>query len=246
MSFAKWSCVGLMALALTGVVRADAVEEVEKKLIEAHSKLKSYTSKTKTVQNFDMPGGNKMSSDYGGTVEWKRDGEKQMFRTEMKGTTNQSMAGKDNKMDVSVLMVSDGEFLYTLSEQKPADAPGQKMATKQKPDSAMTGDPKKLFEKIHSDNTINMLPEEKVDGVSSIVFEVIPKNTAEGPVAKSVMYFAKDTGINVKVVGKDKEGKDVFTNTSTDIKVNADIPNDRFVFKAPEGVQVMDMTGATP
>ena len=241
MSFAKWSCTCLIAASLISVVRADPVEDVEKKLVEAHSKMKSYTSKTKTVQNFDMGGGNKMSSDYGGTVEWKRDGDKQKFRTEMKGTTNQSMGGTDNKMEVSVLMVSDGEFLYTLSEQM-----GQKMATKQKPDAAMTGDPKKLFEKIHADNTVSILPEEKVDGVSTVVFEVVPKNTADGPVAKSIMYFAKDTGINVKVVGKDKEGKDVFTNTSTDIKVNTEIANDRFVFKAPEGVQVMDMTAASP
>lgn len=240
MSFAKWSCAGLMALSLTGVVQAQSLEDVEKKLIEAHSKLKSYTSKTKTVQNFDM-GGNKMSSDYGGTVEWKRDGDKQMFRTEMKGTTTQSMGGTDNKMEVSVLMISDGNFLYTLSEQM-----GQKMATKQKPDTAMTGDPQKLFEKIRADNDVKVLPDEKVDGASTIVLEVTPKDSADGPVAKSVMYFAKDTGINVKVVGKDKEGKEVFTNTSTDIKVNTEIPKDRFVFTAPEGVQVMDMTGSSP
>ncbi len=241
MSLAKWSCACLMAVALTGVVRADEIEDVEKKLVEAHSKMKTYTSKTKTVQNFDMGQGNKMSSEYGGNIEWKRDGEKQMFRTEMKGTTTTSMGGTDNKMEVSVLMVSDGSFLYTLSEQM-----GQKMATKQKPDTAMTGDPKKLFEKIHADNTVKMLPEEKVDGMSVIVFEVTPKDVAGSPVAKSIMYFAKDTGINVKVVGKDKDGKDVFTNTSTDVKLNTEIAGDRFVFKAPEGVQVMDMTGAAP
>lgn len=242
MSFVKWSCVGLMALSLAGVARAaDSLEDVEKKLVEAHSKMKSYTSKTKTVQSFDMGGGNKMSSDYGGNIEWKREGEKQMFRTEMKGTTTQSMGGTDNKMEVSVLMISDGDFLYTLSEQM-----GQKMATKQKPDTAMAGDPKKLFEKIRADNEVKVLPEEKLDGASVIVLEVIPKNTADGPVAKSMMYFAKDTGINVKVVGKDKDGKEVFTNTSTDIKLNTEIAKDRFVFKAPEGVQVMDMTGAAP
>jgi len=243
MSLAKWSCACLMAVSLTAVVRAgDSVEDVEKKLVEAHSKIKSYTSKTKTVQNFDMGQGNKMSSDYGGTIEWKRDGEKHLFRTEMKGTTTQSMGGTDNKMDVSVLMISDGNFLYSLSEQM-----GQKMAIKQKPDTSMTGDPKKLFDKIHSDNTVNLLPDEKVDGVSAVVFEVIPKDeSGGGPVAKSIMYFAKDTGINVKVVGKDKDGKEVFTNSSTDIKLNTEIPNDRFVFTAPEGVEVMDMTGSTP
>jgi outer membrane lipoprotein-sorting protein len=121
---------------------------------------------------------------------------------------------------------------------------GQKMATKQKPEVAATGDPKELFKKMHSDNTVKMLPDEKVDGVSTVVFEVVPKDVAGSPVAKSIMYFAKDTGINVKVVGKDKDGKDVFSNMSTDIKLNTEIANDHFVFKAPEGVQVMDMTGS--
>jgi outer membrane lipoprotein-sorting protein len=231
-----------MAVSFTGVVRAaDSIEDVEKKLIEAHSKMKSYTCKTKMVQNFDMGQGNKMSSDFNGNFEWKRDGEKQMFRTEMKGTTTTSMGGTDNKTEVNVLMVSDGSFLHTLSEQM-----GQKMATKQKPDTTMTGDPKKLFEKFRTENTVKLLPEEKVDGVSAVVLEVVPKDASASPVAKSVMYFAKDTGINIKMVGKDKDGKEVLTTSSTDIKMNTELANDRFVFKAPEGVQVMDMTGAAP
>lgn len=241
MSFAKWSLAGLMTISLASVVQAQSLEDVEKKLVEAHSKIKSYTSKTKTTQSFDMGGGNKMSSDYGGTVEWKRDGEKTKFRTEMKGTTIQNMGGTENKMDVSVLMVSDGDALYTLSEQM-----GQKMATKQKPDTAMTGDPKKLFEKIKADNEVKVLPEEKVDGAAAVVLEVTPKSADQSPIAKSVMYFAKDTGINVKVVGKDKDGKEVFTNSVSDVKTSVDIAADRFVFKAPEGVQVMDMTAQTP
>ena len=241
MSFAKWSFAAVMAIAFTGVVQAQSLDDVEKKLVEAHSKLKSYTSKTKTTQSFDMGGGNKMSSDYGGTVEWKRDGDKTKFRTEMKGTTVQNMGGTENKMDVSVLMISDGDALYTLSEQM-----GQKMATKQKPDTAMTGDPSKLFEKIKAENNVKVVGDEKVDGMATIVLEVIPKNVDQNPVAKSLMYFAKDTGINVKIVGKDKDGKDVFTNTSSDIKMNVDLAADRFVFKAPEGVEVMDMTGQTP
>lgn len=238
MSLARWSFACLLAVSLTGTVRAQSLEDVEKKLVDAHSKMKSYTSKTKTVQNFDMGGGNKVNVDYGGTVEWKRDGDKQMFRTEMKGTTTM---GDQPKMEVSVLMVSDGDFLYTVSTQM-----GQTSAMKQKPDTSVTGDPKKLFEKIKADNTVKVLPDAKVDGVDTYVLEVTPKQADAGPVAKSTMYFAKDTGINVKIVGVDKDGKEVFTNTSTDIKLNTEISKDRFAFKAPEGVQVIDMTGSTP
>lgn len=188
-----------------------------------------------------MGGGNLMSSNYGGTIEWKRAGDKTKFRTEMKGTTTQNMGGTENKMDVSVLMVSNGDFVYTLSEQM-----GQKMATKQKPDPAMAGEPKKLFEKVKEENNIKILPEETVDGRSAVVLEVSPKTPDQSPVAKSLMYFDKETGINIKVVGKDKDGKEVFVNTVSDIKTNVDIPDDKFTFTAPEGVQVMDMTGSMP
>ena len=226
-----------LASSWSGLAFAQSLDDIEKKVTEAHGKMKSYTSKTKTVQNMDM-GGQKMSVDYGGTVEWKRDGDKQKFRTDMKGSTTM---GDQPKMDVSVLMVSDGEFLYTLTSQM-----GQTTAMKQKPDTAATGDPKKLFEKIKVDNNIKVLPDTKVDGMDTYVLEVVPKQADAGPVAKSLMHFAKDTGINVKIAGFNKEGKEVFSNTTTDIKLNTDIPNDRFVFKAPEGVQVMDMTSAMP
>lgn len=238
MSLAKWSVACLLAVSLTGTVRAQSLEDVEKKLVDAHSKMKSYTSKTKTVQNFDMGGGQKVNVDYSGTIEWKREGDKQKFRTDMKGSTTM---GDQPKMEVSVLMISDGDFLYTLSTQM-----GQTSAMKQKPDTSVTGDPKKLFEKIKADNTVKVLPDAKVDGTDCHVLEVTPKQADAGPVAKSTMYFAKDTGINIKVVGVDKDGKEVFTNTSTDIKLNTEIANDRFAFKAPDGVQVIDMTGSTP
>jgi outer membrane lipoprotein-sorting protein len=244
MSLTKLALVGLMVLAIPGLVQAQTVEDIEKKLVEAHSKMKSYTSKTKTTQDFDMGQGIKTSADYGGTVEWKRDGNKLKYRTEMKGVTTQSVAGQENKSEVTVLMINDGDFVYTLSDQNIPNMPPQKMASKQKPDPAMSGEPAKLFEKLRQDNDLKVLPDEKVDGKDVYVLEVIPKNKEDGPVAKSLMYFAKDSGVNVKVLGKNKDGKDVFTNTSTDIKLNVDISNDRFVFKAPEGVQVMDMTGA--
>jgi len=236
-SVCSLTVAALFGFLMGGTVQAQTVEEVEKKLVDAHGKMKSYTSKTKTVQNFDMSG-MKMTSDYGGTVEWKREGDKQKFRTEMKGSTTM---GDQPKMEMSVLMISDGEFLHTVQTQM-----GQTSAMKQKPDTSATGDPKKLFEKIRSDNNVKIMPDAKVDGMDTYVLEVVPKTADGGPVAKSMMYFAKDTGINVKIVGFDKDGKEVFTNTTSDIKLNTEIPSDRFVFKAPEGVQVMDMTKATP
>jgi outer membrane lipoprotein-sorting protein len=44
------------------------------------------------------------------------------------------------------------------------------------------------------------------------------------------------------MVANGPDGKPMTTMTYTDIKINPDIPADRFVFKAPEGVQVQDMS----
>ena len=41
---------------------------------------------------------------------------------------------------------------------------------------------------------------------------------------------------------KDEQSKSMITSLMSDIKPNADIKPERFVFKAPEGVVVMDMT----
>ncbi len=60
--------------------------------------------------------------------------------------------------------------------------------------------------------------------------------------AEQFMYFEKATGMMVKMVGKDSAGKVMMETLTTDLKVNSSISADRFVFNAPEGVQVIDMT----
>ncbi|MDO8629518.1 MAG: hypothetical protein Q7R41_03405 [Phycisphaerales bacterium] len=237
-----WIVTCILVVGVPGLVRADSIEDIQKKLVESHAKLKSYACKMKMVQNFDMGQGNKMQSDYAGTTEWMRKDDKFALRTDLKGTAIQSFGGQDNKMDMSVTMVCDGDTLYTLSTQM-----GQTMATKQKPDATLGGDPKKIMDDIVSKHNVKVMPDDKVDGETCFVIETTPKDPADAAnIAKTIMYFRKDIGVIAKTVGMDKDGKEVFTNTSSEFKINSDIAADRFVFKAPEGVQVMDMTGSQP
>ncbi len=55
-------------------------------------------------------------------------------------------------------------------------------------------------------------------------------------------YFDKATGVMVKSVSKNVAGKVTMESLTTDLKVNSSISADRFVFTAPEGVEVMDLT----
>ncbi|MEK7710278.1 MAG: hypothetical protein AAB341_00145 [Planctomycetota bacterium] len=237
-----WIVTCLLVVGVPGLVRADSIEDVQKKLIESNAKLKSYSCKMKMVQNLDMGQGNKVQSDYAGTTEWMRKGDKVALRTDLKGTAVQSFGGQDNKMEMSVTLVCDGDALYTLSTQM-----GQTMATKQKPDDSLGGEPKKFIDNIVAKHNVKVMPDDKVDGEACFVIEATPKDPADAAtIAKTIMYFRKDIGVNVKTVGMDKDGKEVFSNTSSEFKINADVAADRFVFKAPEGVQVMDMTAGQP
>ena len=146
----------------------------------------------------------------------------------------------DQKMEGAVSTISDGTFVYNLN-----DMMGQKMAVKQKADS-LQGTPggKQMFENMKKNSTLTLLPDEKVEGQAAYVIESKPKSPGPQPMAKSKMFFAKDSGIMIKMVGLDAEGKAIMTMNVKDVKLNPEISPDRFVFKAPEGVEVMDMTGS--
>ena len=56
------------------------------------------------------------------------------------------------------------------------------------------------------------------------------------------MYYCKKTGIQLKSVDLNLAGEVVRERVVTDLKVNEDIPADRFVFKPPPGIKVVDHT----
>jgi outer membrane lipoprotein-sorting protein len=176
-----------------------------------------------------------MSMKSEGTIEYLIQDGKELFRMDM--TMKQSMGGQE--MDGSMSTIADGQFVYAVTEMM-----GQKMAMKQKPDSfqgAVGG--KQMFEDMKKSNELKLLPDEKVDGQATFVIEATPKSAGPRPYANSKMFFAKDSGIMVKMVGVDTGGNEVMTMKVSDVKRDPKIDADRFVFKAPEGVQVMDMTG---
>ena len=208
----------------------ETLESVEKKIVEKWSKLESMSAKM--TMEMSQAGASGKSD---GTVEYLKRDEKELFRSEMKMT--QEMGAQ--KMEVSVCMICDGEFAYTST-----DMMGQKMVMKQKPD-AMQGSPggKSMFDNLEKINELKSLPDEKVDGKPTFVIEATPKAAGAQPPMKSKLFFAKDTGIMIKMVVLDAEGKSAMTMSYTEVKLNPKIDPGRFVFEAPEGVQIMDMTG---
>ena len=145
----------------------------------------------------------------------------------------------ETKTETKTLMIADGEFCYTLSETA-----GQKMAMKMKLDPSKNNTSKEGFEQMHKDYNLKLLPDEKIDGKEVYVIEATPKKAKPDTTEVSKFFYAQETGVLVKSVmeSKGEQSKSTITSLMSDVKPNADIKPERFVFKAPEGVMVMDMT----
>ncbi len=202
---------------------------VEKALSKAWGNLKSMTADME--MNVAMAG---ISTKMKGTVEFVNKPDKELFRMEM--TIESNMGGQ--KMEGNSTTVYDGEFVYMLNEMM-----GQKSVVKQDPGViAQSPAGKRMFEGLKEKNELKVLPSEKVDGKDVFVIEAVPKGTGPQPVARMKIFLAKENGIMVKMLGYDNAGTEFMTTVYSNIKINPKIDESRFVFKAPDGVQVMDMT----
>lgn len=226
-------------LVLSSVSRADTMEEAEKKLLEAHGKLKSYTSTIKHVEHVPLTGTDFMASDVDGTIEWMRKGDAILYRLELTGTSTQKFGENENKTEQTSTFVSDGKFFYTYAEQM-----GQKRYIKQKPDTSINGDIRSVLDTVRADNTFKLAPDEKVDEADCYVVEVRPKTppSDENPLHVTFIYFRKDIGLCVRVMSKNKDGKTVYDHVVHNIKTNVSIDAARFVLNPPAGVEVTDLT----
>lgn len=233
--FGKAACTALGIMLLTiPAMAADTIESVKKAWIEQVDKTKSVTFKMTSKSEIEM-GAMKTKMDSEGNMEMERKDGKVKFRSEMKMKTSQ---GSDPAQDSKMLSVCDGEFIYILN-----DMPQMKSAMKQKADKNMATLGKEQWESLEKDNDLKLLPDEKVDGKDCWVIEATPKKKASpDDKSKVQMWYGKDSGLSLKSTSYDAAGKQTSVTTITDVKLNVDIPADHFVFKAPEGVQVIDMT----
>ncbi len=225
-----------LLVAAAATTRADELATVEQKLEQAWSKHKSVSAKM-TLNTHLAMGSMVMDGKGTGTLDMlKKDG-KHLVRVEIENNVTQKMGEKENKLQQKQLIVSDGKFTYTV--QQIGD---RKMAVKSDPDDRIAGGPKDNIEQYRKHNTLKLLPEESVDGAKTFVIEATPKKAGPRGASKTVFYYQKDTGLMVKMVQFGPDNKPVTTLTYHDIKFDTAISPDRFVFKAPEGVTVVDQT----
>jgi len=228
------SLIGTLGLGLalsSAAVSAETVEEVSKKIAAASEKLNSFSAKTKMVIEMKQEGFS-MVSTTDGTTEMLRKGGDFLMRSENKSVSETNVGGNVTKQESSVLYVTDGSFAYSISE-----ATGTKSAQKmklEKPDV----DPFKVWRNTAE---LKVLPDSSSDGRAAWVIEATPKPDQSGQ-GKTVIHFDKESGQMIKMVTYTPDGKPMSTMTYSDIKINDKISPDRFIFKAPPGVEVQDLS----
>ena len=217
--------VGMGSAAASG----ETFEALQKRIEAASKKVQTFSARIKTVTDLTQPGYS-MKNSMVGTTEMLRKGEIFMVRMESSSVSETEMGGESMKTESKTLMISDGEFTYTLN-----DASGTKLAYKSRAEPQ--GDPFKVWRDYF---TLKVLPDASVAGRAVWVVEASAKQ--DGAVqGTNLIYYDKESGQLIKMVANGPDGKPVTTTTYTDIKVNGKISADRFVFKAPPGVKIEEV-----
>jgi outer membrane lipoprotein-sorting protein len=232
--------VCLIVAVFAGTALADDLADIEKQLIEAQKKLKSFSAKLKTSHDMDLGEGNTLKADSKGTLEWMQKGDTVMYRMETAGERIQNIGGREDKAAMASTNVCDGKYLYVLSDVY-GNVSAAKYMADQKPRREVSVE--ETLKSLRKSYDLKRLPDEELQGCDCFVLQATPKNADRSPTVKDLHYFCKDLGMVIKSAGYDKGGKAIFTWELTDIRKDTGINPDRFRFEAPEGVEVQDMTG---
>ena len=235
--------VGMIAvLFCTGSALAETLESVEKTIIGKVGGYTSYQGRITTTQSLQT---DQMKYESHGDFAYEclKQGDKWLYRAESKEKSRSVAEGEDVKEEIIRLKVSDGDFVWTLT-----DIDGEKSIIKARAadQSDMVLMDQAYFETLHQIYDLKLLSDETVSGKATWVIQATPRTAVDkGQAATVLMYFDQETGLNLKTVGKDAAGKVIMTNVK-EVKVNIPVPAERFVFKAPEGVEVFDATEPEP
>ena len=216
------------------------IDKIEKACVEAWGNHKSMIAIVETASNMSGPNFS-MSANGTGKAQALHKDDLFMSRMEMKMQVVRKMGENEQKMEQEMLNVSDGKVAYTL-----LSGMGQKQCFKANASNSNDFLPEQLFDALQEQCTLTVKPEAKLDGAEVYVIEGTPKNPSPMDPTKLVrVLLSKQYGIMLQQQALDSAGKPINTITFKDIKVDVPIEASVFEFEVPEGVQVIDQTGAS-
>ena len=224
-----------IVLGLTGLVMpavaGETLESVEKKAAESFGRIKTLSAKVDVVGKM-LTAGSVVNVEWDGTFIYARLDDDYMSRMDIRGLIQQD--GTSVEATMNTVIMGGVMQLY-------ADQGGKPIARRMKAEDIHSSNAAVMMRGLRKENTLKLLPDEKIDGRPVWVVESKPKDPNAGE-SRAVMFIAKELGLAVKVVRIGSDGKPDSTITFSDIKLGEDIKPHRFVLRIPPGVQVIDTT----
>lgn len=216
----------------------DDWEQVKRRLLEQFQKNTTVSGRVET-HVFRRVSGGEVETQGGGTFDLKIGPEKTLVRMDMTNTSLRS--GEDGvKQDTRTSMsISDGHAVHTLVELE-----AQRWnAFKVRHQGSDTFDVKEIVQFLEAEHNVKALEGADVDGTPTIVVEAEPKVVAQAmEIRRRTYFFAKNSGLLLQRLGYDASGNQREKFRILDMKLGQPIPDERFEFSTPEGVEIVDMT----
>ena len=155
-------------------------------------------------------------------------------------------------MKMQQIHVSDGKttWIYHPKMNLAMRIDMEKVAAETKEESAgeKTADISKPFHSIQRD-TISRVRTEEIDGSKACVFRGLPEKSGVQKMpfapAEIELWIGADDGLVRKMIMFNEEGKEIMSQSYTNIQLNIEVADSQFAFTPPEGTQVVDMTEGT-
>lgn len=229
--------------ALAGAALGDELEDVRKKISDAWAKQTSLAAKYRTYTRVEYASVNVSSETRGeGVHEFARQGDKVRARIELNAQTVNRAPDRVGHEEQTILSIIDGDVNYRMEQFR-----GEIRAIKLKAEPQATGAPDLALDFHARTENLKYIGEQSVGGRKVYVIEATPKKLGESDaVKKALLYFDQESGFLLRLESLTGDDRTVQLIEYTDIKLGVPIPEDRFVFTPPPGVEVFDGTQGVP
>ncbi len=246
MNVKVWIVAVVVSSTMLCAARADEkVDAAIKEVLSAASKIDSMKA---DVQAITESGKKDEKSSYHrseaiASIEHVRKNDHILTRYDGTSSGENRKAGQHSvQIDNKMLMIVDEEYTYWFRESKEG-----KVAMKTEPSNAGGHLPDEgYFKAIRKAHDLKLMPEEEEAGKRFTVFAGEPVKGSPSNAGSIGLYFDKETGLLLKKTLTRSDGKPFRTTKLKNVRTNGNIDSERFVFKAPEGVRVQDLTRQSP
>ncbi len=227
-----YMAAGLVLAASVGRAEdAPTLAAVEEKLISNWSAVRSVVARMTVDSLVTLPNGSSTIKSEG-TYELLKDGTARFMRWEMCTKSRSVIDEKETLSESTNLTITDGVEIQGLVERG-----DRTMAVKLPWAESLHLDPTALMADLRTYADVKYVGADTIDGQAVYVIEGRSRDPSN-PIARTVYAFAWDTGLLLRKSAYSADERTYTIQELSEVKLNSDIPRDRFVFVIPEGAQL--------